>query len=89
MKRFTEWTLTHYGSVEPNPRSYNAATIDMRLVAQARNKEDLSWENFARPALEIVMQSWPAATTTPDKRQCEPQLVRRACSYTYFTLTCT
>ncbi|PVH96035.1 DUF1446-domain-containing protein [Periconia macrospinosa] len=72
--KFSEWTLTSYGSVPVNPRNYNAATIDMRLVAQAKNKEDLSWENFARPALDIVMQSWPAATTTPDKRQAVPQL---------------
>jgi hypothetical protein len=75
LKKFLQWTLTSYGSVPSNPRNYNSATIDLRLVAQAKEKDDLSWENFAKPALEIVMQSWPAATTTPDKRQAEPQLV--------------
>ncbi|KAF2001589.1 DUF1446-domain-containing protein [Amniculicola lignicola CBS 123094] len=74
MKKFIEWTLTSYGSVPTNPRNYNSATVDLRLVAQARDKADLSWDRFAKPALEIVMQSWPAATTTPDKRQAEPQL---------------
>ncbi|KAF2029461.1 DUF1446-domain-containing protein [Setomelanomma holmii] len=74
MAKFLQWTLTNYGSVPSNPRNYNSATIDLRLVAQAKEKEDLSWDNFAKPALEIVMQSWPAATTTPDKRQAEPQL---------------
>jgi hypothetical protein len=76
MSKFLQWTLTSYGSVPSDPKNYNSATIDMRLVAQARDKEDLSWDNFAKPALEIVMQSWPAATTTPDKRQAEPQLAR-------------
>jgi hypothetical protein len=84
MKKFLEWTLTSYGSVPLDPQDYNSATVDMRLVAQAKNKEDLSWDNFAKPALEIVMQSWPAATTTPDKRQAVPQLVSKPilnCSY--------
>jgi hypothetical protein len=75
LKKFLQWTLTSYGSVPSDPRNYNSATIDLRLVAQAKEKADLSWESFAKPALEIVMQSWPAATTTPDKRQAEPQLV--------------
>lgn len=77
MKKFLEWTLTSYGSVPSDPQDYNSATVDMRLVAQAKDKEDLSWDNFAKPALEIVMQSWPAATTTPDKRQAVPQLVSK------------
>lgn len=75
MSRFLQWSLTSYGSVPSDPQDYNSATIDLRLFAQATNEEDLSWENFAKPALEIVMQSWPAATTTPDKRQAVPQLV--------------
>ncbi|KAH3956154.1 hypothetical protein HBH51_251300 [Parastagonospora nodorum] len=74
LQKFLQWTLTSYGSVPSDPKNYNSATIDLRLVAQAKEKDDLSWENFAKPALEIVMQSWPAATTTPDKRQAEPQI---------------
>jgi hypothetical protein len=72
---FLQWTLTSYGSVPRDPKNYNAATIDLRLVAQAKTKEALTWDNFAKPALEIVMQSWPAATTTPDKRQAVAQAV--------------
>ena len=75
MAKFTHFSLTAYGTVPPNPRSQNAATVDMRLVVQAKEKEALSWNNFAMPALEIVMQSWPAATTHPDKRQAEPKTV--------------
>lgn len=76
MNRFTHWSLTSYGSSPSDPRNQNSCIIDLRLVAQAREREDMSWNNFAKPALDIVMQSWPAATTTPDKRQAEPQLVR-------------
>lgn len=75
MKKFSQWTLTSYGSVPSDPQDYNSATVDMRLVAQAKNKEDLSWDNFSKPAIEVVMQSWPAATTTPDWRQSEPLVV--------------
>jgi hypothetical protein len=87
MKRFTHWSLTSYGSAPSDPRNQNSCIIDLRLVAQAREREDMSWNNFAKPALDIVMQSWPAATTTPDKRQAEPQLVSIFLLSRLFSLT--
>jgi hypothetical protein len=76
LSQFTHFSLTTYGSVPANPKNQNAATIDMRLVGQAKDSETLSWENFGRPPSDIIMQSWPAATAHPDKRQAEPKLVR-------------
>ncbi|EME41925.1 hypothetical protein DOTSEDRAFT_82075 [Dothistroma septosporum NZE10] len=56
--------LTVYGSVASNPRSQNAATVDMRLTAQAREMDALSDENFNIPAFSVIMQTYPAATYT-------------------------
>ncbi|ETS84135.1 hypothetical protein PFICI_02160 [Pestalotiopsis fici W106-1] len=72
LKRFTTFSLTTYGSVPKNPTNMNAATVDLRLLVQAKNKEDLSDENFARPAFDIIMSSFPAATFHPDKRTATP-----------------
>ncbi|KAK9417016.1 putative Transcription factor domain-containing protein [Seiridium unicorne] len=72
LEKFTTFSLTTYGSVPTNPTNMNAATVDLRLLVQARNKEDLSDENFARPAFDIIMSSFPAATFHPDKRTATP-----------------
>ncbi|KAI1866730.1 uncharacterized protein JN550_007583 [Neoarthrinium moseri] len=72
LKKFTTFNLTTYGSVPANPTNMNAATVDLRLMVQAHNEEDLSDENFARPAFDIIMASFPAATFHPDKRTATP-----------------
>lgn len=75
LKRFTTFSLTTYGSVPKNPTNMHAATVDLRLLVQAKNRQDLSEENFARPAFDIIMSSFPAATFHPDKRTATPLAV--------------
>ncbi|KFA46129.1 hypothetical protein S40293_03749 [Stachybotrys chartarum IBT 40293] len=72
LARFTCFSLQHYGSVPENPRNQNEATVDLRLVVQARDEDALSTVNFARPALDFIMASFPAATFHPDKRSTKP-----------------
>ncbi|KAI0473058.1 hypothetical protein GGR56DRAFT_596260 [Xylariaceae sp. FL0804] len=72
LAKFTTFMLTTYGSVPENPTNMNAATVDVRLMVQARKAEDISAENFARPAFDIIMHSFPAATFHPDKRTATP-----------------
>jgi hypothetical protein len=61
--------LTHievqvYGSVPENPKNQNAATVDMRLVLQAKERSTLSLETLFGPVFSFLMQSFPAATFT-------------------------
>ena len=53
-----------YGSVEENPRSQNAATVDMRLVLQAKERKTLTLDTLFGPVFSFLMQSFPAATFT-------------------------
>jgi hypothetical protein len=75
LKKFTTFDLNIYGSVPENPTNMNAATVDLRLMVQAKNKEDLSPANFTRPAFDIIMASFPAATFHPDRRTAAPMAV--------------
>jgi hypothetical protein len=59
--------LTVYGSVAENPRSQNAATVDLRLVLQASDYASISPEELTGPLFDFVMQSFPAATYTGKK----------------------
>jgi hypothetical protein len=56
--------LTIYGSVAENPRSQNAATVDLRLVVQAKDYESVSPEELTAPLFSFIMQTFPAATYT-------------------------
>ncbi|KAI1340156.1 DUF1446-domain-containing protein [Xylariaceae sp. FL0016] len=73
LSKFTTFSLTTYGSVPENPTTMNAATVDLRLMVQAKDANDISTENFARPAFDIIMHSFPAATFHPDKRTAVPR----------------
>ncbi len=56
--------LTIYGSVAENPRSQNAATVDLRLVLQAEDYASISPEALSAPLFNFIMQTFPAATYT-------------------------
>ncbi|OCT44053.1 DUF1446 domain protein [Cladophialophora carrionii] len=73
LSKLSNWHITAYGTAPENPRSQNAATVDVRLFAQARNEEDLSEWNFARPALDVNMHTYPAATFHTDLRTAAPK----------------
>ncbi|KAF2495864.1 DUF1446-domain-containing protein, partial [Lophium mytilinum] len=72
LSKFTTFDLTVYGSVAKNPKNQNAATVDLRLVVESKDPKALSVENFMRPAFDIIMQSFPAATYHPDRRTASP-----------------
>lgn len=56
--------LTIYGSVAENPRSQNAATVDLRLVLQAKEFSSVSPEELTAPLFDFIMETFPAATYT-------------------------
>jgi hypothetical protein len=75
MSKFSHWDISVYGGVPENPRNQNLATVDVRLFAQAKDAESLSEANFVRPALDINMHTFPAATFHADLRTAAPKPV--------------
>ncbi|KAM0469443.1 hypothetical protein ACHAP7_010023 [Fusarium lateritium] len=61
------------GRCPSNPKNQDAATVDLRIFAQARNEEDLSVSRFLRPVTDTIMQSYPGATFAVDTRQALPK----------------
>lgn len=56
------------GTVLENPLDQNAATVDFRVFAQARNQSDLLPNKFLRPCIDPIMQGFPGATFHLDLR---------------------
>ncbi|KAF2014672.1 DUF1446-domain-containing protein [Aaosphaeria arxii CBS 175.79] len=63
------------GSVPDNPTNQNAATVDLRIIAQARKAEDLAPAKFVRPCIDPIMCAYPGATPHLDLRQAFPKEV--------------
>jgi hypothetical protein len=61
-KRFSLLKFTTNGTAGANPRSQNAATVDFRVFAQSKDKDDFSFKNFIRPVWDVIMCSYPGAT---------------------------
>ncbi|KAH8686104.1 hypothetical protein BGZ60DRAFT_502447 [Tricladium varicosporioides] len=74
LSRFSTWDLSVYGSAPVNPRCQNECIVDVRLFAQAREREALEEGNFLRPALDINMHTYPSATFHADLRTAVPKV---------------
>ncbi|OBT39698.1 hypothetical protein VE00_09967 [Pseudogymnoascus sp. WSF 3629] len=61
------------GSCPSNPSNQDAATVDFRIFAQAKDESALSASNFFRPCTDVIMQSYPGATFAVDARQALPK----------------
>lgn len=61
------------GRCPTNPKNQDAATVDLRIFAQAKFEEDLSTAGFLRPITDTIMQSYPGATFAVDTRQAAPK----------------
>lgn len=61
------------GRCPVDPKSQDAATVDFRILAQAKNEEDLVTAKFLRPITDTIMQSYPGATFAVDARQAAPR----------------
>lgn len=55
IKRLSLLKMTTNGMAAANPRRQTDATVDFRIFAQAKDKEDLSIANFFRPAWDLIM----------------------------------
>jgi hypothetical protein len=72
---FTHLSFQTIGSCAENPTSQNAATVDLRVIAQARKAEDLAPAKFVRPCIDPIMCAYPGATPHLDLRQAFPKEV--------------
>lgn len=63
------------GSCAKDPKSQNAATVDFRVIAQARKATDLAPAKFVRPCIDPIMCAYPGATPHLDLRQAFPKEV--------------
>lgn len=57
MKKLEHISFQIIGSVPQNPKNQNAATVDFRIIAQARDAADLAGAKFARPCIDPIMVS--------------------------------
>ncbi|KAF7717767.1 Uncharacterized protein PECH_007363 [Penicillium ucsense] len=73
MKRLTSLQFHLMGSPLPDTADQNRATVPLRIVAQAREAEDLAPTRFLKPVTDNIMQGYPGATFHLDLRQGYPR----------------
>ncbi|KAF2175776.1 DUF1446-domain-containing protein [Zopfia rhizophila CBS 207.26] len=71
--RFSHLSFQTLGSVSENPTNQYAATVDFRVIAQARKTSDLAPKFFVRPCIDPIMCAYPGATPHLDLRQAFPK----------------
>lgn len=71
--RFSRLEFTLNGNAAENASNQNAATVDLRIFAQAPEENDLLPEKFLRPIIDPIMQSYPGATFHLDLRSGFPK----------------
>ncbi|KAF7556437.1 hypothetical protein G7Z17_g1429 [Cylindrodendrum hubeiense] len=64
LSKFSNFNFQLYGSVPHNPETQDAATIHLRIVAEAKDTDAFLPRNFSRPVFDIIMNTFPAATMT-------------------------
>ncbi|KAJ6594567.1 DUF1446 domain-containing protein [Mycena capillaripes] len=76
---FTLLDFQLLGTPLPNAHTQTAATVVLRIVAQAQSAEALAPGKFARPIVDLVMSAYPGGTFHMDMRLGLPRPV-----YEYF-----
>ncbi|KAK7215925.1 hypothetical protein V2G26_003928 [Clonostachys chloroleuca] len=61
------------GRCPDDPKNQDAATVDFRIFAQAREEADLAPSRFLEPIMNNIMQGYPGATFAMDARQGLPK----------------
>lgn len=71
--KFTKFEFTLNGTAGENASNQNAATVDFRVLVQAREEKDVAPNKFLRPNIDVIMQGYPGATFHLDSRQGFPK----------------
>lgn len=48
-------TFSTHGVAEPDPYTQDRATVDFRVFVQTKDKQDLSYEKWVEPVLNVIM----------------------------------
>ncbi|KAK1498992.1 hypothetical protein CCUS01_02612 [Colletotrichum cuscutae] len=70
---FSRLSIEQYGTQARNPSSQQAGTVQLRVFAQARKKEDIAAVNFKIPIYAVRMQSYPGYHMSLDFRTMDPK----------------
>ncbi|KAK1570109.1 uncharacterized protein LY79DRAFT_527406 [Colletotrichum navitas] len=70
---FSRLSIEQYGTQVRNPSSQQAGTVQLRVFAQARKKEDIAAVNFKVPIYAVRMQSYPGYHMSLDFRTMDPK----------------
>ncbi|KAJ0303835.1 hypothetical protein COL516b_006275 [Colletotrichum fioriniae] len=70
---FSRLSIEQYGTQAQNPSSQQAGTVQLRVFAQARRKEDIAAVNFKIPIYAVRMQSYPGYHMSLDFRTMDPK----------------
>ena len=70
---FSKFSVELYGTEIDNAKSQQAGTVQLRVFAQARKKEDLEAAKFKIPLYALRMQSYPGYHMNLDFRTMEPK----------------
>jgi hypothetical protein len=60
--KFETLDIQTLGTCQPNPRSQNAATVHVRILAQVKSLETMKEENFKDPIIENLISAYPGFT---------------------------
>ncbi|CAK3991438.1 probable DUF1446 domain [Lecanosticta acicola] len=72
-QNYTRFDFTLNGAAAPDPPNQNAATVDFRILVQARKEKELATNKFLRPIIDLIMSGYPGATFHLDSRQGFPK----------------
>lgn len=75
VQKLSHLSFQTIGSCAEDPITQNAATVDFRVIAQARKAEDLAPAKFVRPCIDPIMSAYPGACPNLDLRQAFPKEV--------------
>ncbi|GKT97014.1 DUF1446 domain protein [Colletotrichum tofieldiae] len=70
---FSRLSIEQYGTQVKNPSSQQAGTVQLRVFAQARKKEDIAAIKFKIPIYAVRMQSYPGYHMSLDFRTMDPK----------------
>ncbi|KAL4808373.1 hypothetical protein BDV18DRAFT_167928 [Aspergillus unguis] len=72
--KFTALSIVRYGSTPANPSSQAAGTVSVRVLAQAKTLEDISFKKFREPIYALRMQLYPGYHMGLDFRTMDPRM---------------
>ncbi len=71
--KFSKLSIELYGSEVENPESQQEGTVQLRVFAQARHKDDIAARKFKTPIYALRMQSYPGYHMNLDFRTMDPK----------------